>query len=75
MSSAPDTPFARSLTQGKPVTLPELAACWRDRTVTFRLPGLAALPGLELGGHLRRSFLGALAAGASDQARRGRPCP
>lgn len=53
----------------------ELAGLWRDRTATYLLRGAAGLEKAGLGGHLRRSFLGALARGASPQAREGRPCP
>ncbi len=51
----------------------QLASEWRDGTVRLRLPRCRAPDGL--GAHLRRSFLGALAAGASDEARRNLPCP
>lgn len=50
-----------------------ISALWREHEVRVVLAPVAPLrPGF--GGHLRRSFLGGLAPGASDAARAGHPC-
>ncbi len=69
------TPFARAL--AGPQWCAELSAFlqgWVDRTVTLRLTGEALPDAQQTGGHLRRSFLGALGPGASEAARTNTPC-
>lgn len=60
-------------------TLEQIAQNWFDQTVTYRLEGgiklLGTGPGQVLGGHLRRSFLGALGRGASPESLNDKPCP
>jgi len=59
-------------------TLPadDFAATWFDQTVWLRVPGHAALAAdVAFLNHLRRSFGGALGAGASPEASAGHPCP
>jgi len=51
----------------------DLAAAWIDQTLFMRLEGVGGV-GADFGGHLRRSFLGALGVGASPAAQAGRPC-
>ncbi len=50
-----------------------LATAWVDQTLCLCLEG-AGRAGSDIGGHLRRSFLGALGRGASPAAQAGRPC-
>ena len=54
--------------------LQALAEGWRDMDCTLLLAPVAPV-GAGFGANLRRSFLGALAPGASAPARAGRPCP
>lgn len=69
------TGLARWLASPDPVEGPEqLAARWHDAEVTLVLAPVVPLDA-GFGAHLRRSFLGALAPGASDAARAGQPCP
>lgn len=51
-----------------------LAQAWYDQSFTFRLRGAGRAPA-DIGGHLRRSFLGALGRGASPAAQGNTPCP
>ncbi len=76
MSVLPQTPFSRFLFRARTVETPDaLAAAWTEKSVTFRLHGGGDLCRGDLGAHLRRSFLGALAPDASPEARAGKPCP
>ncbi len=75
MDPCPTSPLHRFLSSPVLVEPQELAARWHDQTATFRLAGAASFQGRAAGAHLRRSFLGALGAGASGDARQGRPCP
>ncbi len=69
------TPLAHFLLGAETVADPaRLAEAWFDQTAIFRLRGAGALDRPGLGGHLRRSFLGALGRGASPEARAGQPC-
>lgn len=71
-----DTDFSRFLLQADPVRdAAALAGLWHDQTVIYRLENGRKLQRPDLGAHLRRSFLGALAAGASPGARNNLPCP
>lgn len=66
--------LASVLAAPEPVdNLAGLAAHWADACVHVRLSGIKVPDGI--GAHLRRSFLGALAVGASDEARANRACP
>ncbi len=51
-----------------------LGQAWYDQSFVFRLHGAGRAPA-DIGGHLRRSFLGALGRGASPAARANAPCP
>lgn len=53
--------------------LSALASCWRDQECSVVLAPVAPVDA-GLGAHLRRSYLGALAPGASPAARAGTPC-
>ena len=76
MDPAPANSLHRLLASPEGIARPEeLTARWHDQTATFRLAGAASFHRAGAGAHLRRSFLGALAPGASSEARRGRPCP
>ena len=60
----------------RPVRAADLASGWFDQTVRVRLGGAAHLSrSPELANHFRRSFGGALGAGASPEASDGLPCP
>ncbi len=50
-----------------------LGRAWYDQSFAFRLRGAGRAPA-DIGGHLRRSFLGALGRGASPAARDNAPC-
>ncbi len=50
-----------------------LGQAWYDQSFAFRLHGAGRVPA-DIGGHLRRSFLGALGRGASPAARENAPC-
>ena len=54
-----DTGLARVLARPARVDVHGLAEAWYDQTFTFRLRG-AGRVSTNIGGHLRRSFLGAL---------------
>lgn len=70
------TRFSRYLAQPEIVAnVSMIAAVWFDQTVTYRLQGAGVLDPVALGGHLRRSFLGAMARGASLQALNNEVCP
>lgn len=59
-----------------PVSPADLAALWFDQTIRVRLGGAAGLiRNPDLLNHFRRSFGGALGAGASPEASAGQPCP
>lgn len=71
----PQTLFSKFLLKAEVLgDADELAANWHDQTVSYRLQGAGALDVLSLGGHLRRSFLGALGRGASTEALNNLPC-
>jgi len=75
MFSVPATAFAATLSSpdyGQ--TAAFLAASWFDQTILVRLAGVGPSRPDNIGGHLRRSFLGALAQGASAAAKSGQPC-
>lgn len=75
MDAHHDTGLSRWLaTPAAASDLPDLARQWRDWECTVVLAPAAA-PDPGFGAHLRRSFLGALAPGASPEARAGKPCP
>ena len=74
METTPQTAFARWLAVPEPCGLSDLAQSWRDIEVSVTLAPVAfASDGF--GANLRRSFLGALAPGASPEAQAGKPCP
>lgn len=69
------TPFADHLS--RPFyhdDLSEFASVWVDRTIQLRVTGHNMPAPVDLGAHLRRSFLGALGPGASPEAQRRAPC-
>lgn len=75
MDIQPETRFASHLLQAKTAqTLHCIASGWFEQTVTYRLQNAAAANITGLGGHLRRSFLGSLARGASSAAMNNQPC-
>lgn len=68
------TALADWLANPEPIErLSDLAGLWRDTEVTLIVAPVATCAA-GFGAHLRRSFLGALGAGASPAARAGRPC-
>lgn len=70
----PLTGLARALAEARLTDAPEdLAAAWADQTMVLRLTG-AGRASFSIGGHLRRSFLGALGKAASPEAASGQPC-
>ncbi len=74
MEQTGQTGLARVLSQPDVVAgAAGLALSWADQTLTLRLRGAGRAPA-DIGGHLRRSFLGALGPGASPEAQAGRPC-
>ncbi len=74
METAPQTGLARVLARSEIVDAQTLAAAWHDRTCVLRLEGAGQGVPADIGGHLRRSFLGALGRGASPEAQASRPC-
>jgi len=75
MTTPPETAFARALAQCRQANwYQDLAEAFYDQSVAFRLEGVGASAPVGIGAHIRRSFLGAFGAAASDQARAGRPC-
>jgi len=75
MEPAKLTAFARSLAEAEFVaSIAELAQNWHDLQVVLRLQGAADASTPGFGNHVRRSFLGALAPGASPSARAGLAC-
>ncbi|WP_428697111.1 hypothetical protein [Stappia sp.] len=54
--------------------LAAIASLWRDQDCSVILAPVAPVDA-GIGAHLRRSYLGALASGASAAARAGQPCP
>ncbi|MBD1206747.1 MAG: hypothetical protein H9533_21810 [Rhodobacteraceae bacterium] len=75
MDIAKQTGLARWLAEPHSAgSLVDLAAGWRDHDIILTLAPVAPA-GTEFGAHLRRSFLGGLAPGASVPARIGQPCP
>lgn len=75
MTTLPRTDFAHVLARCRTVRRYEdLAAAFYQQSATFRLAGVGASAPVGIGAHIRRSFLGALGAGASDAARAGEPC-
>lgn len=78
MRADPDnlTGLARFLLQPEPIgSAADLVRRWREGELRLRLAGIGKCVRPDFGAHLRRSFLGALAAGASGPARAGLPCP
>lgn len=75
MLTAPETGLAQLLARPEYTDAAGLVAAWYDQTFTFRLKGAGQRAPADIGGHLRRSFLGALGKGASPEAQAGRPCP
>jgi len=76
MDGQAHTAFARFLAEAETASdVMQIAQAWYDQTVTYRLSGGAGLAQHGLGGHLRRSFLGALGRGASPAAQNNLPCP
>ena len=75
MDTVPLTNLARWLAAPDRVErLADLAQGWRDQEVVVTLAPVASADD-GFGAHLRRSFLAALAPGASAPARAGRACP
>jgi len=75
LNKFPLTPFATVLVAPKIVaSVSELVSGWFDQTIIVRLAevGFACPP--NIGGHIRRSFLGALSHGASIAAKSNLPC-
>lgn len=72
--ASPLTGLAQVLSRPAPADAAGLAAAWYDQTVTFRIKSAGRRAKADIGGHLRRSFQGALGAGASEAAARGHPC-
>ena len=70
----PQTGLARVLARTEQVDAAGLAAAWHDQSLTLRLRGAGRRAPSDIGGHLRRSFLGALGKGASEASRNGQPC-
>lgn len=76
MTVPANTPFSRFLLAAETAPdVAQIARAWHDQTVTYQLSGAARLLRHDLGGHLRRSFLGALGRGASLAAQNNLPCP
>lgn len=75
MLTQPQTPLAATLARPTYTeVLGDLAQAFTDQTVLFRLENCALSAPVDLGAHLRRSFLGALSGGASAEAQAGAPC-
>lgn len=75
MDSAPRPSLAQWLaTPDRVGGISALAQGWRDLDITLTLAPTGPADS-AFGAHLRRSFLAALAPGASDAARNGKPCP
>lgn len=74
MKTLPQTTLSRWLDAPDPCELPNLVQGWRDIEVVVTLVPVALAPD-GFGANLRRSFLGALAPGASPEAQAGTPCP
>ena len=75
MDHAPLSGLARWLAAPDPVgSLDDLAAGWRNLDLTLTLAPVSPADS-GFGAHLRRSFLGGLAPGASAEARAKQPCP
>lgn len=75
MRTGPDTAFATVLAAPEHQESADfLAASWFDQTVQLRLGGVGSSCPSDIGGHVRRSFLGALSPGASEAARARAPC-
>ena len=75
MEHQENTAFARFLFEPEVAgNIAHIAQAWCDQTVTYRLSGGTRLARSGLGGHLRRSFLGALGRGASSAAQNNKPC-
>ncbi len=75
MTTPPETAFADALARCHHTQrLEDLAEAFFAQSVTFRLESAGASAPVGIGAHIRRSFLGALGPGASEQAQAGRPC-